>query len=162
MRSLIPWSRREEEAWHPFRELDEWHRDLDELFSRAFGSSSLAPFAGTVFEGKQPAIETFARNGNLVVRMDVPGVDPKDVEINLTGEVLTVKGERKQREEKKEGDVSRTEIAYGSFQRSIRLPGKVDAAAVKASYENGVLEITLPAPKEVEAKKIPVEAAAKK
>src|SRR4029079_13623974 len=145
MRSLIPWRSGAESAWVPFRELEEWHRGIDDLFSRF---TSPLPFEGTAFAGKgKPAIESLTRNGDLVVRADLPGVDPKEVDISVTGNVLTVKGERKHKEEKKEGDYTREEIAYGSFERSIRLPEGVEADKIHASYDKGVLEITMPAPK---------------
>jgi HSP20 family protein len=160
MRSLLPWRRQEEDDWLPTRELEEWHRNLDDLFSRFMGRS---PFAGTAFAGKgRPAMETLTRNGDLVVRLDLPGVDPKEVDISVTGDVLTVKAERKQKAEKKEGEYSREEIAYGSLERSLRLPGKVDADKIKASYDKGVLEITMPAPKELAPKKVSVKVEAKK
>jgi HSP20 family protein len=161
MRSLLPWRRQEEDEWRPVRELEEWHRDLDDLFSQFMGRSS---FAGTAFAGKgRPAMETFTKDGDLVVRLDLPGVDPKEVDISVTGDVLTVKAERKHKEEKKkEGEYSREEIAYGSLERTLRLPGKIDADKIKASYDKGVLEITMPAPKELAPKKVSVKVGAKK
>jgi HSP20 family protein len=107
-------------------------------------------------------MESFKRNGNLVVRLDLPGVDPKEVDISVTGDVLTVKAERKERkEDKKEGEYTHEEIAYGALERSMRLPGKVDADKITARYDKGVLEITMPAPQELAAKKIEVKAQAK-
>src|SRR5437899_4645559 len=98
MRSLIPWRRHEEREWQPVRELEEWHRNVDDLFTRFMGRT---PFEGTAFAGKgHPAIESFTKEGDLVVRMDLPGVDPKEVDISVTGDVLTVRGERKHSEEK--------------------------------------------------------------
>jgi HSP20 family protein len=160
MRSLIPWRRREEQEWEPFRELEEWHRNLDDLFTRFTGRT---PFEGTAFAGKgHPAIESFTKNGDLVVRMDLPGVDPKEVDISVTGDVLTVKGERRHKEEKKEGEYAHEEISYGSFERSLRLPAKVDADKIKASYDKGVLEISMPVPKELAPKKVSVQVESKK
>lgn len=152
MRSLIPWMSREDTA----KELEEWHRNIDDLFGRFMSHS---PFAGTAFAGKgNPAIESFRSDGNIIVRADLPGVDPKEVDISIEGDVLTVKGERKSKEEKKEGAFGREEIAYGSFERSLRLPRGVDAEKIQAKYDKGVLEITIPAPKEQASKKITVEA----
>ena len=161
MSSLIPWKRHQEMSeWQPFRELQEWHRSIDDLFSRFSGKP---PFEGTAFAGTtMPAVESVQQNGNLVVRMDLPGIDPKEVDVSVTGDVLTVKGERKHKEEKKEGEYTREEIAYGSFERSLRLPAKVEAEKIKASYDKGVLEITMPVPKELASKKVPVQIEAKK
>jgi HSP20 family protein len=158
MRSLIPWRRREMREWEPFRELDEWHRSIDDLFARVTGGT---PFAGSAFE-RLPALESYKKNGNLVVRVDLPGVEPKEVEISVAGNVLTVKGERKHKEEVKEGEYTRQETAYGSFERSVALPDGVDADKIKATYEKGVLEITMPAPKQLAEKKVPVQVGVKK
>jgi len=160
MRSLLPWRRQEENEWQPFRELEEWHRKVDDLFSRFMSGG---PFAGTAFAGKgRPAMETLTKNSDLVVRLDLPGVDPKEVDISVSGDVLTVKAERKHKEEKKEGEYSHEEISYGSLERTLRLPGKIDADKIKASYDKGVLEITMPAPKELTPKKVAVSVEGKK
>jgi len=155
MRSLLPWRRQEENEWQPLRELEEWHRSVDDLFSRFMARG---PFAGTAFAGKgRPAMETLTKNGDLVVRLDLPGVDPKEVDISVSGDVLTVKAERKQKEEKQEGEYSREEISYGSLERTLRLPGKIDADKIKASYDKGVLEIIVPTPKDLAARKVSVK-----
>jgi HSP20 family protein len=161
MRSLIPWRNRTEPLWEPSQELEEWHRSIDDLFGRFMSSP---PFEGTAFGGKgKPAMESFVQNGNLVVRADLPGVDPKEVNISVTGDVLTVKGERRhKKEETKEGEFTRQEIAYGSFERSIRLPEGIDADKIKATYDKGVLEITMPAPKALSPKTVPVQVETKK
>ena len=158
MRSLIPWRSREVREWEPFRELDEWHRSIDDLFSRFAGGKQ---FAGTAFE-RLPVLESYKKNGSLVVRVDLPGVEPKEIEISVAGNVLTVKGERKHKEEVKEGEYTRQETAYGSFERSLALPDGVDADKIKASYEKGVLEITMPVPKQLAEKKVAVQIEAKK
>jgi HSP20 family protein len=160
MRSLLPWRRQEENDWEPFRELEAWHHSVDDLFARFMARG---PFAGTAFAGKgRPAMETLTKNGDLVVRLDLPGVDPKEVDISVSGDVLTVKAERKQKEEKKKGEYSHEEISYGSIERSLRLPGKIDADQIRASYDKGVLEITMPAPKELAPKKVSVKIQGKK
>ena len=106
-------------------------------------------------------METLTKNGDLVVRLDLPGVHSKEVDISVSGDVLTVKAERKYKEEKKEGKRSHEEIAYGSLERSLRIPGKIDANKIKASYDKGVLEITMPAPEELAPKKVSVKVEAK-
>jgi len=158
MRSLIPWRRRELREWEPFRELDEWHHSIDDLFSRFMGGR---PFAGTAFESL-PSLESYKKNGNLVVRVDLPGVEPKEVDISITGNVLTVKGERKHKEEVKEGEYVRQETAYGTFERSLTLPEGVEPDKIKATYDKGVLEIAMPLPKQLAEKKVAVQVEAKK
>jgi HSP20 family protein len=159
MRSLIPRRRdREMREWDPFRELTDWHRGIDDLFSRFMEGG---PFEGSAF-GRVPALESYKKDGNLVVRLDLPGVEPKEVDISVTGNVLTIKGERKHKEEVKEGEYTRRETAYGSFERSLALPEGVEADKIKANYEKGVLEISMPIPKQLAEKKVPVQIEAKK
>ena len=153
MASLLPWKKGRERT-SPLRELGRWHDEIDEMFSRLYGR----PLIETDF-GTAPAIESFVRNGDLVVRADLPGIDPKDVEINVLGDVLTIKGERHEKKEVKEDDYIRREVAYGSFQRQFTLPHGVDAEKIRAKYENGVLEVTMPAPKELSPKKVAVNVA---
>jgi HSP20 family protein len=109
-------------------------------------------------EGWAPAIESHIENGNLVVKADLPGIDPKEVTISALGNQLTIAGERKR--EKKEGEEKEYlyhELPYGKFSRTLVLPDGVDADKIKADYKNGVLEITVPAPKQLISKKIPIE-----
>jgi HSP20 family protein len=101
-------------------------------------------------------VECYVQNNDLVIRADVPGVEPKDIEISLLGNVLTIKGERKAKREIKEHEYLRREIAYGGLERHIPVPEGVQADRIKAGFKNGVVEITIPLAKEVTAKKIPV------
>jgi HSP20 family protein len=101
-----------------------------------------------------PAVESFVRNGELVVRADLPGIDPKNVELAVDGNRLIMKGERKEVSE----DVERhyREVSYGRFERTLELPRGVDAESIKATYHDGVLEVTMKAPKELSPKKVPI------
>lgn len=154
MRSLIPWrSSRELGGRAPF-DMDEIFRDFETFPSRLFRLSE--EFPGV------PAVESFVKDGNLVVRADLPGIDPKEVDVSVLGNVLTIKGERKEKKEAKEDDYIRHEISYGSFERRMTLPAGVDADKIQARYDKGVLEVTLPAPKEMTPKKISVKAEEKK
>lgn len=105
-----------------------------------------------------PALESRVDNGKLIVKADLPGIDPKEVSVSVTGNQLRIEGERKHEEKHEEKDYFYQEVAYGQFVRTIPLPAEVDADQVKAHYKKGVLEITMPAPKELTAKKIAVEA----
>lgn len=110
-----------------------------------------------------PATDVLARNGDWVIRMDLPGVDPaKDVTVSVDQGRLVVHGERKQHKEIKEKDYYRSETVQGAFERYVPLPKAVDQGKITASYVDGVLEIVipdankeLPAPK---AKQIPIKA----
>ncbi|MDO8431000.1 MAG: Hsp20/alpha crystallin family protein [Candidatus Binatus sp.] len=109
-----------------------------------------------------PAIESFVKEGNLVVRADVPGLELKDIEVTILGNILSVKGERKSEQEVKKEDYLRREVSYGAFERRMSLPEGAAADQVKASFKNGVLEITVPLAKETVATKVPIEAEAEK
>jgi HSP20 family protein len=142
---LVPWS--------PFRELASWHRDIDDLFER-FSSAA---------QGEQervnwvPAVETSLKDGQYVVRLDIPGVDPKDVEVSVHEDNLVIKGERKSSHETEEKDYHYREAAYGKFERRLALPKGVDRDKVTAGYKNGVLEISVPRPVALAGKTIPIQ-----
>ncbi len=146
MRALAP--------WRPFQEMERVLRSWEARFPRFFEEFE---------EGEiTPAIESYVKDGNLVVRADVPGLDPKDIEISVLHDVLTIKGERKAEKEVKEKDYVRREVSYGAFERRLSLPEGAAADKVKATFKNGVVEISIPVPKEIQGKKIPLEVEAEK
>jgi HSP20 family protein len=148
MKSLTP--------WRPARELETFERRIADMFERFFGPWERERSVwGT--EGWAPAIESKADNGNLIIKADLPGVDPKEVSISVLGNQLTIEGERKHEEKKEEKDYFYQEVSYGKFSRTVPLPEGVEADKVKANYKNGVLEITLPAPKQLASKKVQIE-----
>jgi len=154
MKSLTP--------WRPRRELERMEHRMRDLFDRFrdegfFGAWDWdRPFRK--MEGWEPAIESHVENGNLVVKADLPGIDPKEISISVTGNQLTIEGERKEEEKKEEKDYVYRELSYGKFSRTMELPAGVEADKVKAEYKDGVLKVTMPAPKEIAAKKIQIEA----
>ena len=140
--------------WRPSYELSTWHNEIDTFFDRFFNGD---PWRTRPFEGNRvPAIESFLREEDLVVRADLPGIDPKNVELEVDGNRLTIKGERKAVDESKEGEPHYREVSYGRFERSLALPDGVDAESVKATYHDGVLEVTMKAPKALVPKKVPI------
>lgn len=142
---------RELEPWTPFRELERFHRDLDDIFGR---------FGGRFFDREmlpEPAIESFVEDGKMIVRADLPGVDPKDVEISVTGDMLVLRGKREHTHETKGRSFIRHEVEYGSFERMLNLPAGVKTEDIKAAYDKGVLELTIPMPKEAVPRKIPIQ-----
>jgi len=147
--------------WRPMRELETLQRRMDDLFERLTGR-----FFGpgererSVWETEawDPAIESHVDKDTLIVKADLPGIDPKEVSISVTGNQLTIEGERKREEKKEEKDYFYRELAYGKFSRTMPLPEGVDADKIKANYKNGVLEITMPAPKQLASKKVQIEA----
>jgi HSP20 family protein len=132
--------------------LDRFRRDFDDLFDRFLGGRL------TRSPGSGPALESYVDSGKLIVRADLPGVDPKDVEITATGDQLTIRGKREQQHEEKGRDFLHREVAYGSFERVIKLPGGVNPDQIKAAYNKGVLELTVPLPEQARTRKVPIQA----
>ena len=99
-----------------------------------------------------PQIDVSTRDGQLQVHADLPGVRQEDVRVSVHDRVLSISGERANQHEQNRGGVQRRERSYGSFRRDIPLPEAVDAESIKASFENGVLEVTMPLPTPLEAK----------
>ena len=140
--------------------MSEFDPDLERLFDRVF-SSWTAPRHGVVKGDRWvPACDVFLRDGDLVVRMELPGVDPdKDVQVTVEDGVLCVSGERRMTTEQGDGGYYRREWAYGTFQRGVPLPDMVSADDIKASYDKGVLEVVVPKYAALSApKRVPVHA----
>lgn len=104
-----------------------------------------------------PAVDIFETENNLVLKADVPDVELKDIDIQLENGTLTIKGERKFEQSKKDGGYHRVERSYGSFARYFTLPDTVDSEKVAADYKNGVLTVTLPKKEVAKPKQIKVE-----
>lgn len=140
--------------WSPFEELTTLHREMDRLFGRASSESS-GPAAG-VFA---PALEVMSGKDAWHVRVALPGIDPKDVQIDLAGDTLTIRGERTRTvpagNDKTQAHL--TEIAYGRFERTLTLPDAIDADKVSAAYSHGMLELTLPLRDSVRPRRIEVK-----
>jgi HSP20 family protein len=142
----------------------EFDPDVGRLFDRVFGSwmdPRLYRFLPLVHEDRwAPACDVFTRDGDLVVRMELPGIDPdKDVQVTVEDGVLCVSGERRQATAQGEGGYYRREWAYGSFQRGVPLPDTVSVDDIQASYDNGVLEVAVPKFVALSApKRVPVQA----
>ena len=116
-----------------------WHRRDFPVMDSLFGDSLLE------FNGQRlPNIDVVDRNNEIMVRAEVPGVDKKDLNISLTDNLLTIKGQSRSESKQEDGDYHRHEISTASFARSFTLPGTVDSAKAVASLKDGVLEIALP------------------
>jgi HSP20 family protein len=105
-----------------------------------------------------PRLDLSETKDAMVVKAEMPGVDPKDIEISLTGDLLTLKGEKEKETEQKEERFHRVERTYGAFLRSVRLPMAVDGSKVTATFKNGVLMVTLPKTPAAKGTTIPVKA----
>jgi HSP20 family protein len=135
--------------WNPGEELSNWHRDIDDLFGRFFQR----PDSENSFSNWTPRVETYRKDTDYVVRVDLPGVDPKDVHVEAEGNLLSITGERKAEEKGSEY----RETFYGKFERRFTLPQGVDAAKISAHYEHGVLELRVPLPVQLAGRKIPIQ-----
>lgn len=144
--------------WEPLRELSTIQKDMDEFFRRVLGSLAPSSIFRREIRGEwYPSLDCYMKDNQFIVHADIPGVDPKNVEIAVTGNVLTIRGERKADfEEKKEGYLFH-ETSFGGFERMLTLPEGVDSDKIHATYRNGVLEVTMPAKAEALPRKIKVE-----
>jgi HSP20 family protein len=135
------------------------HRELDDLLSRFLGQDGApAPYPSERDPvAWWPAVESYAKDGDLHVRVALPGVDPKDVEVTVSDGYLTIRGERKARTEDRDGGRYVREFAYGSFERTLALPEGIDPGRVQAKFANGMLDLTMPAPVAVVPKKVEIQ-----
>lgn len=139
--------------WEPAREMMTLREAMDRLFDDAF----TRPLSLNNGNWSVPAVDMYQTDNEVVVKAALPGIKADDVQINVTGEVLTLKGETKHEEEKKEKAYHLREQRWGAFERSIVLPTEVVADKAKADFENGVLTITLPKAEEVKPKTISIK-----
>lgn len=141
------------EFWQGFRGLEHFRENFDDLFDRLIGRPADAPATGV----RGPALESFVEDDRLVIRVDLPGIDPAKVEVTVAGNLLTIRGAREDRREQKHRDFIQREVSYGSFERTLTLPRGAETEHVAAAYHNGVLELTIPMPKEMTPRKVPIE-----
>ncbi len=140
--------------WDPFNEFREIQRDLDRLYDRFLGGE-VPGERSTLW---MPSVESYMKDGQLVFKAELPGVDPKDLDVSISERELVIKGERKSEKGEKEQNYAYREIVYGSFERRFALPEGVKTDELKAKFTNGILEITMPAPAVTKARKIEIEA----
>jgi HSP20 family protein len=144
--------------WSPLKELEDMRKDMDRLFEDFFAPVArrrrwLKPGVSVVV----PNIEMYDRKNEIALKAELPGVNKEDIDLTITKDSITLKGEVKKDEEVKEEDYYACERSYGSFTRTIALPVEVDSEKVKASFKNGVLEIVLPKKEESKPKEIKIE-----
>jgi HSP20 family protein len=139
----------------PFREFDRMRKEMDRLWDSFFegGLRRRAEGGGEWL----PSLDVSETKNELVVKAEVPGMDPKDIDISLSDGMLTIKGEKKQEKEEKEADYHLVERSYGAFTRSVQLPKEVQSEKINASYKNGILKITLPKSEEAKKKEIKIK-----
>ena len=141
--------------WRPFGgELSSLRREMDRMWDRFFGET---PLARRIGEEWWPSVDMSETKDNYVIKAELPGLEAQDVDVSISGDVLTIKGEKKKEEEEKDEHHHYVERYYGSFQRSFRLPANVKSDKIDASFDKGVLKVTLPKVEEAKKKKIEVK-----
>jgi HSP20 family protein len=142
--------------WKPFREVSRLRREMDRLWDDFFGPGrkALRPMEMEW----APAVDVSETADQVVIKAEIPGMEAKDIDISLAGDVLTIKGEKKSEREEKKENYHLVERSYGSFSRSLKLPAAVDMDKVEASYKQGVLTISCPKKEEVKPKAIEIKA----
>lgn len=141
--------------WEPFRDLVTLREAMDRLLAESFVRPGAA-FPS--FGGEGPAVDVYQTNEEVVVKAAIPGVKPEDIDISVTGDLLTIKGELKQEESVEESNYLRQERRFGQFTREIALPTQVNADKAKADFEHGVLTLRMPKAEAVKPKSIKVKA----
>ena len=143
--------------WEPFRELTALQNEMGRLVGQMWGPSA----SGGVGNGGStwlPALDVWETDDELVLAVDLPGIEEKDVTIEVDDGVLTVTGQRERRVEVKDEHFARFERRYGTFSRSVTLPAGIDESTIKAAFDGGVLQIHVPKPEERKPKRIQIGA----
>lgn len=141
--------------WDPFDDLASLRESMDKLFEEFF---TRRPH-GQALTAWQPAVEVFETDSDVVIRAELPGIDPKNVDITVTNDTLTLKGEARAEHEEKSRNYVQRELRYGAFIRTLALPDGVKGDLAKASYKNGILEIRVPKSERAKPKSVKVEVA---
>lgn len=139
--------------WDPVREMMPLREAMDRLFEESFIGPRWTPLWAAEGGGTL-AVDLYETDDDLVITANVPGVKPEELDINITGNTLVVKGETRLEEKTEKGNYLRQELRYGSFQRALTLPTDVQSDKAQAVYENGVLILTLPKAEAVKPKSI--------
>ena len=140
----------------PFADLMGVRGEINRLFDSMTGHGG-HDSAG-MFDGDwAPAVDILENDDTVVIRAELPGLSEKDIEVDILGDTLTIKGEKKKEKEEKDRHYHRLERLYGTFHRSVALPGEVSSEKAKAIFKNGLLEINVPKKEEAKPKQIKVD-----
>ena len=145
--------------WDPFREYNTLQDRMNRLFRDSFSEGREESLTTSTFA---PAVDVYEDEHNVTLKIEVPGVDEKDIDVRVENHTLTVHGERKFEKEEKEENYRRVERQYGSFTRSFTLPNTVDTETISANYDKGVLKIKLSKKAEAKPKQIKVNVGSEK
>lgn len=144
--------------WEPFPEFVSLRQAMDRMLEDSFVLPARS--GGVLGQGKTLPIDIYQTPDELVLKADLPGAGPEDVEVSISGDTLTIKGESKDEAEVKRDGYFLKERRFGSFSRSLTLPPGLNSDKVEARFENGVLTLTIPKAEEVKPKRIEIKAAA--
>jgi HSP20 family protein len=142
--------------WEPFRDLGEIQQEMNRLFDGVFSRPAATATSERMWI---PLYDMYETKDDLNVTFELPGINEKEINVSIIGDVLTLKGERKWEKQLDDESYHRLERVYGRFERSVPLPVPVQADKVKATYRDGVLEIKLPKAEEIKAKEIKINVA---
>ena len=142
----------------PFEDMTRLQRDVNRLFESNTRPNGHVPEQAAL-RAWAPAVDIFEDNNEIIVKAELPGLKQDDIDIELTGEALTIKGERKFEDTQRQENYVRVERSYGNFQRTFSIGVPVEQDKVKASYKDGVLEVHLPKSEALKPKKVQVTAA---
>ena len=144
--------------WDPFREFSTLQDRMNRLFRDSYGDREEALTTSTF----APPVDVYEDEHNVTLKIEVPGIDEKDIDVRIENNTLTVHGERKFEKEEKEENFRRVERQYGSFTRSFTLPNTVDTDSIQANYDKGILKIQLAKKAEAKPKQIKVNVGSEK
>jgi HSP20 family protein len=142
--------------WDPIREIDTLQGEMNRLFSSFFDTPTSRGGNGSAARRWLPAMDLVETGEHFVLKADLPGLTEADVNIEVENNVLTVSGERKTESEEKHEGFYRLERATGAFSRSLTLPEGIDADAVKATFDNGVLDVRIPKPVQAKPRRVQI------
>jgi len=140
--------------------------EMEKLFEGHFPSGWFSPFhmkwpvlrdVPAPFEGKTPSVDVIDRDDEVVIKAELPGVDKKDLDISVTSNSVTIQGATSHEAKEEKGDYYRCEMSRGTYSRKLALPSEVDEDRAKATFKNGVLELTLPKVKKAKRKTVAIE-----
>jgi HSP20 family protein len=140
--------------WRQLRDISPLRKEMEDLFSSFFGEPMLPKFLSREW---MPSADITETKDKLLVKVELPGLEAKDVNVTISEDLLTIKGEKKSEQEEKDEHHHFVERYYGSFQRSFRLPVSVQTEKIEASFEKGILKIMLPKTEEAKKKEIEIK-----
>ena len=140
--------------WRPFGEVSSLRKEMDNLWNNFLGETT---FPRSLSREWLPSVDVSETDDKLQIKAELPGVDAKDVKVSISGDILTIKGEKKKEEEKKDEHYHSSERFYGSFERSFRLPANIKTDEVDATYKKGVLQLVLQKTEDSKKKEIEIK-----